>query len=126
MIFTYKKMYKEARDKQEPFVYKTMKQVEKDSKLLANYIERQSKESNVYKMNMATSFVRPGSLKVLVTREPKSVATVPKSGSRRGKKNTGKLYPAIVVEFYDTFWKDYTNLETFFTVKDFNNWINAL
>ena len=134
MIHSYKKAYKELlTEEQQVFKYGSMKQVVKDADKLVKYIlsKGSSKESGNRYVNFmlddAIKHAEKGSWKIIASREPKSVARTPRDGSRtRGRRNSGKLFPVISVNFYDTFWKKTRDLGPFYKVKDFNAWMNSL
>lgn len=106
------------------FNYKNMKQVEADSDKIIAYI--MTKTDN-FQVDDAVSNAEPGSFKVKISQEVESNAKQPKFGQIRGRRNQGKSKPCIVVQYYDTFWKNYRELGGFFfKITDFNDWLNTL
>lgn len=100
--------------------YTTFKQVEKDLKSLSQEVN-QIVNSKDLGYDILSSDMK--SVKLVIGQEVKSTAKQPKSGKIKGRRNQGKSVPVIQILFYDSFWKDYRAAETFWTVKEFNNWL---
>ena len=102
------------------FNYKTFKAVKDDIDNISEVVKQivgRKKMYDIMKKDLDT-------VRVYVGQDIKRTASIPKSGRIRGRRHTGKLNNVIQIVFYDSFWKKERVAESFWTVKDFNNWLN--
>jgi hypothetical protein len=100
--------------------YKSFKSVDNDNENVSETVKQIIKDKKLYDiMDKDINSVR-----VYVGKDIKRTASIPKSGSIRGRRHSGKMSNVINIVFYDSFWKKDRVAESFWTVKDFNNWLN--
>ena len=100
--------------------YKSFKSVKDDEKNVSERVKEivgKKKMYDIMKKDLDT-------VRVYVGKDIKRTASIPKSGSIRGRRHSGKMSNVINIVFYDSFWKKDRVAESFWTVKDFNNWLN--
>jgi len=100
--------------------YKSFKSVKDDEKNVSEKVKQiigKKKMYDIFKKDI-------DSVRVYVGKDIKRTASIPKKGAIRGRRHSGKMNNVINIVFYDSFWKKDRVAESFWTIKDFNNWLN--
>jgi len=98
MIHKYRQIYNQLMESEEKFNYSTIDEIKQDKILLQDYI---SDNIRIRYINECM-YMKPQSLKLIITENK------------------------IRVTFFNTFLRNSDDLEQFYKVKDFNEWINTL